>query len=327
MELGFDCATLQSGYAFGRTAETIAEIGEATPKAVEDSAGEARKYGLGMEFELDLGQSNFYERYYKYVHTGYATGCMDGHMMMLYQSVSGIYGCANATQGSSQRQVYDMTYKYIKGTFTSYKPEIAPGQYIVAKLGSRNTGKLLVTDADNAPSTLQAVDVSIPEGLPFTIKGSGNYLLNAASSPVEAGCYEVTFSVSDGYNVSEPMTVKVLLYDPEEPGIELELKEALTAYTRLDTSATTVTIPAGAATARELENGWYYVSAVADGKTVEGFAEAAAIGLGDSDDGFPGWAIGVIAGGAALLAAAAGAIAVFVNKGKNKSAKKADNGE
>lgn len=317
VELGFDCATLQSGYAFGRDANTVAEIGEATPKAVEDSAAEAKKYGLGMEFELDLGQSNFLDRYYKYVHTGYKTGCMNGHMMMLYQSVSGIYGCAYATKGSNQRQVYEMTYQYIKGTFTSYQPEIAPNQYIVAAIGSRSTGKLEVTDSDTVRGSLALAEASIPEGLPFEVKGTGNYLLNAVSA--QPGSYEVTFSVTDGYNVSEPMTVKILLYDPAEPGLPLELTEELTAYVRLDTSANTVTIPAGTATARELENGWYHVSAEVNGKTVFGFAEAAAIGLGETDGGFPGWAIGVIAGGAALLAAVAGAIVFLMKKRKSNS--------
>lgn len=319
VDLGFDCATLQSGYAFGRDANVIAEIGEATPKAVEDSAAEAKKYGLGMEFELDLGQSNFLDRYYKYVHTGYKTGCMNGHMMMLYQSVSGIYGCAYASKGSNQRQVYEMTYQYIKGKFTSFKPEIAPNQYIVAAVGSRSTGKLEVTDSDTVRGTLKLAEANVPEGLPFEVKGTGNYLLNAVS--VQAGSYEVTFSVTDGYNVSDPMTVKILLYDPEEPGISLQLAEDLTTYVRLDTSAGTVTIPAGAATARELENGWYHVSAVVNGKTVFGFAEATAIGLGNgnSGKGLPGWVIGAIVGGVVLLAAAAGAIVFFVKKRKSQS--------
>lgn len=332
VELGFDCATLQSGYAFGRDASVIAEIGEATPKAVEDSAAEAKKYGLGMEFELDLGQSNYLDRYYKYVHTGYATGCMDGHMMMLYQSVSGIYGCAYSAKGSNQRQVYDMTYRYIKGTFTSYAPEVAPGQYIVVKTGSRASGKLEVADADTVRGTLKTAEVSIPEGLPFVVEGDGFYVLNATSA--EAGSYEVSFSVTDGYNVSETATVRILLYDPDDAGTALNLAEDLTAYTRLDTSAATVTIPAGAATARALENGWYHVSAEVNGKTVFGFAEATSIGLewsdggsGKTSGGFPGWAIGVIAGGAALLAAVICAVVFAAKKGKSKPENKAGNGE
>ena len=339
VELGFDCATLQSGYAFGRDANVIAEIGEATPKAVEDSSAEARKYGLGMEFELDVGRTDFLDRYYKYVHTGYKTGCMDGHMMMLYQSVAGIYGCAKSPKGSNQRQVYDMTYQYIKGTFTSYQPVIAPKQYIVAATGSRSSGKLEVADPDTVRGTLKTAETNIPEGLPFVVEGDGFYVLNAGSAA--AGSYEVSFSVTDGYNVSATETVKILLYDPEDAGIALNLSGEVTAYTRLDPSANTVTIPAGAATARWLEDGWYHVTAEVNGKKVSGFAEAKALGLSDSgdpagsdessdteessdSDGFPGWAIAVIAGGVVLLAAAAGLIVGLTKKGKHNSTKKAD---
>ncbi|MCH5183775.1 MAG: DUF4855 domain-containing protein [Oscillospiraceae bacterium] len=342
VELGFDCATLQSGYAFGRDASVVAEIGESTPKAVEDSAAEAKKYGLGMEFELDVGRTDFLDRYYKYVHTGYKTGCMDGHMMMLYQSVAGIYGCAKSPKASGQRQVYDMTYLYIKGKFTSYPPEIAPKQYIVAAAGGRSSGKLEVADPDTIRGTLKTAETNIPEGLPFVVEGDGFYVLNAGS--VTPGSYEVSFSVTDGYNVSAMETVKILLYDPEDAGIALNLSGEVTAYTRLDPSANTVTIPAGAATARWLENGWYHVTAEVNGKKVSGFAEATALGLSDTpsgsgdpgsdelsgteetsdSDGFPGWAIGVIAGGVVLLAAAAGLIVALTKKGKHNSTKKAD---
>lgn len=316
VDLGFDCATLQSGYAFSRTAETAAEIGYSTAKAVEDSAALAKKYGLGMEFELDLGPTDYFDRYFKYVHTGYSTGCMNGHMMMLYQSVHGIYGCAGAAKGSTQRQIYEMTYQYIKQTFTSYAPVIAEHQVIAAKIGARSSGKLEISDADTVRGTLKTADANIPEGLPFVVEGDGFYVLNA--SDCQPGMYEVTFTVTDGYNLSEPGTVKILLYDPEEPGIALELTKDLTVYARLDTSSTAITIPAGTASAREVENGWYYVSTEVNGKTVDGFVEAAAIGLGgdsSSGGGLPGWAIGVIAGGAALLVAAAAA-AVFLKKKK-----------
>lgn len=318
VELGFDCATLQSGYAFSRTAETAAEIGYATAKSVEDSAALAKKYGLGMEFELDLGPSDHLDRYFKYVHTGYSTGCMNGHMMMLYQSVHGIYGCAGAAAGSNQRQIYEMTYRYIKQTFTSYAPVIAENQVIAAKIGARSSGKLEVTDADSVRGTLKTAETTIPEGLPFVVEGDGFYVLNA--SDCQPGLYEVTFTVTDTYNLSEPGTVKILLYDPEDPGIPLELTEELTVYARLDASSAETTIPVGTATAREVENGWYYVSAEVNGKTVDGFAEAAAIGLGDegsSGGGLPGWAIGVIAGGAALLVVAAAAAAFLLKKKKN----------
>lgn len=319
VELGFDCATLQSGYAFSGNEET----GDPLPGTVEDSAAQAKKYGLGMEFELDIGKPDFRERYYKYVHTGYKTGCMDGHMMMLYQAVSGILSCSQAVATTDRRQVYDMTYQYIKGKFAALAPTVAQDQCVVGAVGERTSGRLDVADEDSLRGDLKTVELEIPEGLPFMLEGDGFYLLNGSNA--SPGAYEVRFSVTDGYNVSELSTVKVVVYDPESAG-KLALDGEVTVYTRLDASAETVSIPAGEATAVQLEDGWVYLSADASGKDVFGFVrvdESTAKDLpkalcdfaGVKSGGFPWAIVGVIAGCVVIVA---GGVAVVLLRKRKK---------
>ncbi len=319
-ELGFDCATLQSGYAFGGNDET----GSPLPGTLDDSAGQAKKYGLGMEFELDIGKPDFRERYYKYVHTGYKTGCMDGHMMMLYQGVTGILSCSQGAASSDRRQVYDMTYQYIKGTFAALTPVVAPNQCVVGAVGDRTSGRLDVSDGDSLRGDLKTGELDIPEGLPFMLEGDGFYLLNGSNAT--PGTYDVHFSVTDGYNLSELSTVKVVVYDPESAG-KVALDGEVTAYTRLDASATTVAIPAGDATAVQLEDGWYYLSVEVSGKGIFGFVKVdestakdlpkALLDYAGVKSGGISWAvIGIVVGCVAVAGGIAGVAVAFLRKRK-----------
>lgn len=321
IELGFDSATLQSGYAFPRSGESLSTLGEVLPEAVEDSAAQAKKYGLGMEFEIDLNASDAHERFYKYLHTGYATGCMNGHMMMLYQGVDAFYKCANSTVGSDLRDIYDLTYLYNKGKFTSKAPTVESGQVVVAQIGTRASGTIVITDEDSLKSDLKIFDSVVSEGLTYVLEGDGFYILNTSKS--SAGLYTVSFKVSDGYNLSESATVKFLLKDPNSPGESRTLDSELILYSSLDKSSTSTSIPAGMLiNVLDVGDGWSYVSATVNGEVMEGFTETSSFRFRESpepaDEPNSNTLVPVIAISVTALLAIAAIFILVLKKQKNK---------
>ena len=320
VDLGFDAATLQSGYAFPRSGDSLNLLGAVMPESVDDSAMQARKYGLGMEFELDIGVTDAYERFYKYMHTGYSTGCMDGGMMMLYQAVDGILKCANSPGATDQRKLYDMLYLYNKQKFTSDAPVIEPDQVIVANLGSRTSGTLSITDNDSLKSKLNLVDIVASEGLTYVLEGDGFYILNTKESV--AGMYSITFSVTDGYNVSEQATVKVFLTDFSAPSEVLTLDKEMVVYNRLNESSEPTAISVGASVnVYDMEDGWSYVTATVDGEDIEGFVKLDRSKQNDTSEpdtpSAPSSVIWIVLG-AAVAVAAVVVILIIVKKQKNK---------
>jgi len=308
-ELGFDSATLQSGYAFPRSGESIDVLGDVLPEAVDDSARQARKFGLGMEFELDIGVSDAYERFYKYLHTGYSTGCMDGHMMMLYQAVDGIYKCSKAPEVSDQRKIYDLLYLYNKGRFTSDAPVIEPDQIIVANINSRTSGTLSIIDNDSLKNKLFVVEKTATEGLTYVLEGDGFFIVNTKDTV--PGMYTLNFKVSDGYNVSDEATVKFFIADYDNPAETIVLDQDLVLYKNLTQSNEVATLTSGVSINRyDIEDGWSYIRAKVDGKDVCGFAKLSTTEQNDSsvsdDSDSPSPIVWIV------LAAVVGCIAIVV---------------
>ena len=272
-ELGFDCATLQSGYAFPRTGSAVTEIGDILPGSVDDSAAQAKKYGLGMEFEFSINASNAAGRFYKYLHTGYASGCMDHGTMMLYQGLTDIYQCANSTSTSENRRVYDLLYQYINKQFTSAAPSVEMEDRLhVIKTGTRARGNLPVVDPDSINSDLKIVDSVATEGLSYSLEGNGFYLVNTKKTT--PGKYSVSFCITDGYNTSQRYSLDFLIIDEKLPEVTHTFNTDCTIYSRDDASSSSVVLPAGTvAQCIDIGEGWYYVSAQIDDQEIVGFAQ------------------------------------------------------
>ncbi len=272
VDLGFDSATLQSGYAFPRSGDALKEIGDVLPGAVEDSAAQAKKYGLGMEFELSIGATDPFNRFYKYLHTGYSSGCMNGGMMMLYQATEEIYTCANSPKGSEFRTIYDLLYLYAHDRFTSEAPKVElEDKLFVVKTDSRLSNFVNIVDPDSARSAWKIVDQEATEGLNYVLEGEGFFLVNTKGTA--PGEYSVTFAVSDGYNTSEKATLQFLVIDKELPEVELTLESDLTLYAKPDlTSSTQMLSSSTQVKYIDLGNDWYYVTAKVDEEDVKAFA-------------------------------------------------------
>ena len=224
-ELGFDGPCLQAGYAFDHSQS---ETGDSKAAACDDSAAQAKKFGLGLEFELDLSVKDFYKRFFKYVHTAYKTGCMTDGLMTMYQGVTDIYKCAGAASGTDMRNVYEMLHEYIHDSFVSEQPVIQPGQFIAAPTGERTSGNLTVTDTDSKKNALKIRNSTVQDGLTAVFEGDGFYLINTKETV--PGAYSVRLTVTDGYNDSEEEEVIVLVYDPAGEKQSLTLKNDVSVY-------------------------------------------------------------------------------------------------
>ena len=199
--LGFDAACLQSGYAFGKDGET----GIAKQGSCDDAAAAAKKFGLGLEFEVDHNADSYYVKFADYVHVAYQQGLMDGGMMMMYQSGHSLYYAAT---GKADRKVYDLTYEYCSGEYAECAPEIKESEKrITVKAEGFVYDDITVNDADTPSNKLKAVWLEKPEGLYILVEGDGFIQVEAYGTA--PGEYKGVVAITDGGNQSNPCTIIV----------------------------------------------------------------------------------------------------------------------
>ena len=117
-DYGFDVAVMQPNYAFKE---------EASYSNVVDCAKLTAQHGLGFEIEisyLSMSSDEFFNRYMQYISAGVEYGYMNDCIVMYYQEIF-IYRDA-ARAKNRNRQIYDITYQFIKGDL-KYKPDAITG--------------------------------------------------------------------------------------------------------------------------------------------------------------------------------------------------------
>ncbi len=211
-ELGFDSVVMQSGYAFNGNDETGAPL----PGVVSDCAHVAKKYGMGMEFEVDMSKNSYLEKFARYVHVAYAEGLMNDGMMMMYQVGKNIY--ESAVGSASIRPLYELTYKYCSGTYTEIAPVIKSGATVTVTAGEYVNGKVEIEDEDTPASKLTVVNLEKPEGVYFSVTGKGVYEVDTYKS--QPGTYVARFAVSDGFLVSNTVEVTIIVEPAENSAAE-----------------------------------------------------------------------------------------------------------
>lgn len=109
-ELGFDAVCMQPNMFW----QTIA-----TNNRVADTAKECKLYGMGVEMEIDgraLYNAECYNRYLDYLEECMLEGAMDTIKMYYQDANQGVFYQACHSSDDRARSVYDLTYKYAKGT-------------------------------------------------------------------------------------------------------------------------------------------------------------------------------------------------------------------
>ncbi len=207
-DLGFDSVTMQSGYAF-KTSANDAELGASKAQVCKDAAENAAKFGLnGIEFEVEGISTNDVQRFTSYVRAAYGAGLIDHGMITMYQVGSVLYN--SATGGNAtERQVYELTYKYCSGKYTEATPVIKSGKTVTVKAGEYIKDKVEVEDEDTKRTDLKIAEIERPEGININVQGSGVFEVDATGS--EPGTYTTRFSVTDGNNVSNTVEVTVIV--------------------------------------------------------------------------------------------------------------------
>ena len=110
--LGFDAAVMQPNYMFRKFPKQ--ELG--------DAADADKKLGLGFELEVDgraLIHKSFRAKYFEYLNYGVTKGYMTGAVHMYYQDGGGggAFYRSCISRDPTLRDIYDQTYRFIKGKY------------------------------------------------------------------------------------------------------------------------------------------------------------------------------------------------------------------
>jgi hypothetical protein len=126
---GFDVACMQPNLMW---------LGYHDPNRVEDSVKLSEKYGLCMEMECDgrVYTDEYFGRYLSYLEGGMNSSMMDAVKMYYQDGKTAVYYKACYSKDPQFRMVYDLTYKYAKGTLTQadidpVRPEQVSNDYEV----------------------------------------------------------------------------------------------------------------------------------------------------------------------------------------------------
>ncbi|RAV19786.1 DUF4855 domain-containing protein [Paenibacillus contaminans] len=113
---GFDYAVMQPNYAF----QDAAPVTRPT-----DTALLAKRYGLGVEMELrNITNEADRQKYYQYVYQGTTAGYMKESVRGWYLGNLTLQDAYNSTD-PAQRDIYEMTYKSVKGSFPKAPEQLA----------------------------------------------------------------------------------------------------------------------------------------------------------------------------------------------------------
>ncbi|MBR6563632.1 MAG: DUF4855 domain-containing protein [Clostridia bacterium] len=111
-ELGFDVACMQPNLFWADQPDY---------NRVRQSINYSKQYGLGMEMEVDplaFHSKEHFNRYLLYLEDGMKYGAMDSIKMYYQDKKPAAFGTASKSEEFQMRVIYDLTYKYAKGTLT-----------------------------------------------------------------------------------------------------------------------------------------------------------------------------------------------------------------
>ena len=109
-EIGFDSVCMQPNMYWMKAVDK---------KRVDECISDCSMYGMGMEIEIDgnaLNSGEHYNRYLDYLKGSLESGVMNSLKMYYQDGKSAVYYNASKATDERARSIYDLTYKYAKGT-------------------------------------------------------------------------------------------------------------------------------------------------------------------------------------------------------------------
>lgn len=227
-ELGFSGAVMQPNVAF--PVSSYFEL----PMLGEFASTAAEQY-LGVEIETNepsafLGDdyAEAGKNYESYLYYGYKTGYMNS-LKTYYQGADPgalynfCYSDINTPKGIYLRRLYDITYSFIKGTYSNAAPKVSVSDIEMVYGDKRATVDIMITDPDSYWNNI-TVEFPTPPQHGSVASAAGNRKLVYSPDDEFFGEDSFTVLVSDGFNYSEEVTVKVSVSEPHG-GIGSELSQ------------------------------------------------------------------------------------------------------
>lgn len=158
-EFGFDVACYQPNYMFNaNTAESLLTY---TCEAAE-------RLGMCVEIEASgsvLQSAEYYNRYMDYLRVCSALGAGDAIKMYYNEGVDGVFYNAYRSNDPVVRRVYDLTYKYAKGTLQSgdcahYPVRKPADEYDVVSLGKAYTASAPYTNSTQGYANVSGAELT-----------------------------------------------------------------------------------------------------------------------------------------------------------------------
>lgn len=226
-EYGFDIACLQPNYMFNSNAEA---------DRIKNAVNYARQYDMCNEMEISakiLSSADYYNRYLTYLRDFAATGAMDA-VKMYYQDVKFYYTCYRS-EIPEIRLIYDLTYKYAKGTL---KDSDFDGKYIetsgvsrdysIVSIGCDYTATAPYTDSSSGYADIDGKELT--DGEYFSTEYGTEWHAFHRNTTESDGNHQITVDLGSYYTNLE----YIFLEFREDEGASIGLPEKVDFYVSAD---------------------------------------------------------------------------------------------
>ena len=219
-ELGFDSAVMQPNYAHREYFDV---------EMLPEFAAAARKEHIGTEMETEepyVVRGDDYlihgRKYESYMYYGAAEGYMDSFKTYYQGAGPGTiydfcYADKTTPKGQYLRRLYDLTYKFIKGTYENLPPEITAGDIEVDK-NDKRVSDITVSDGDSYWGDIEILFPENPKHGKVTASAGKKTLIYIPENDY-VGEDEFTVMATDGFNFSEEITVHVRVNEQTTPDV------------------------------------------------------------------------------------------------------------
>lgn len=226
-EYGLDIACLQPNYMFNSNAES---------NRVENAVDYARQYDMCNEVEISakvLTSADYYNRYLTYLKDFAANGAMDA-VKMYYQDVRFYYECFKSDI-PEVRLIYDLTYKYAKGTlknsdisdkYLAFANDLE--DYNIVSLGCSYTATKAYTNSSSGYANVSGKELTDGE-YASTEYGTEWHAFHRGTTESD-GKHQITVDLGSVYTDLK----KIYLEFREDQGASIGLPESVELYVSND---------------------------------------------------------------------------------------------